>query len=178
MNMQGKTIVVTGGFGALRAVVAEAAVRRGASVAALDYASAAPAGLAQRLGPKALIVGGFDLSLPHAAQRAMSEVSARFGAGSRWRTRMLRMTWRDRLEAGSLGMADGVIARFKADPRNGRRKAAGHQPALCSSQSGANRLSARSPNISAMLAFEGVELLVVGFDGVVDHRMRSLPNWR
>ena len=79
MTMQGKTIVVTGGFGALGSAVAEGAIRRGASVAALDYASAAPAGLAQRLGPKALIVGGFDLSLPHAAQRAMSEVSARFG---------------------------------------------------------------------------------------------------
>jgi NAD(P)-dependent dehydrogenase (short-subunit alcohol dehydrogenase family) len=79
MTMQGKTIVVTGGFGALGSAVAEAAVRRGASVAALDYAPAVPASLAERLGPKAAIVGGFDLSLPHAAQRAMAEVSARFG---------------------------------------------------------------------------------------------------
>jgi NAD(P)-dependent dehydrogenase (short-subunit alcohol dehydrogenase family) len=79
MTMQGKTIVVTGGFGALGSAVAEGAIRRGASVAALDYASAAPADLAQRLGPNALIVGGFDLSLPHAAQRAMAEVTARFG---------------------------------------------------------------------------------------------------
>ena len=79
MSIEGKTIVVTGGFGALGSAVAEAAVRRGASVAALDYAQAAPAGLAERLGPKALIVGGFDLSLPHAAQRAVAEVSARFG---------------------------------------------------------------------------------------------------
>jgi NAD(P)-dependent dehydrogenase (short-subunit alcohol dehydrogenase family) len=79
MTMQGKTVVVTGGFGALGSAVAEGAIRRGASVAALDYAAAAPADLAQRLGPNALIVGGFDLSLPHAAQRAMAEVTARFG---------------------------------------------------------------------------------------------------
>ncbi len=79
MTMQGKTIVVTGGFGALGSAVAEAAVRRRASVAALDYAPAAPAGFAGRLGPSGLIVGGVDLSLPHAAQRAMAEVTARFG---------------------------------------------------------------------------------------------------
>ncbi len=79
MSIEGKTIVVTGGFGALGAAVAEAAIQRGASVAALDFAPAAPAGLAERLGPNALIVGGFDLSLPHAAQRAMAEVTARFG---------------------------------------------------------------------------------------------------
>lgn len=79
MSIEGKTIVVTGGFGALGSAVAEAAVERGASVAALDYAPAAPAGLAEQLGSKALIGGGFDLSLPHAAQRAMAEVSARFG---------------------------------------------------------------------------------------------------
>ena len=56
MTMQGKTVVVTGGFGALGSAVAEGAIQRGASVAALDYAPAAPAGLAERLGPKALIV--------------------------------------------------------------------------------------------------------------------------
>ena len=79
MTIEGKTIVVTGGFGALGGAVAEAAARRSASVAAVDCTPAAPTGLAGRLGPKALIVGGVDLSLPHAAQRAMSEVSARYG---------------------------------------------------------------------------------------------------
>jgi NAD(P)-dependent dehydrogenase (short-subunit alcohol dehydrogenase family) len=79
MSIEGKTVVVTGGFGALGSAVAESAIRRGASIAALDYAPAAPTGLAERLGPKALVVGGFDLSLPHSAQRAMAEVSARFG---------------------------------------------------------------------------------------------------
>jgi len=79
MTLEGKTLVVTGAFGALGSAVAEAAIQRGASVAALDYAPAAPAGLAERLGPKALVAGGLDLSLPRAAQRAMAEVSARFG---------------------------------------------------------------------------------------------------
>ena len=45
MTMQGKTIVVTGGFGALGSVVAKAAVERVASVAVLDFAASAPAGL-------------------------------------------------------------------------------------------------------------------------------------
>ena len=79
MSMEGKTIVVTGAFGALGSAVAEAAAQRGASVAALDYATTAPPGLAERLGPRALLVVGIDLSLPHAAQRAMTEVTARFG---------------------------------------------------------------------------------------------------
>ena len=49
MTMEGKTIVVTGAFGALGSAVAEAAVQRGASVAALDYAPAA-AGRTSRSG--------------------------------------------------------------------------------------------------------------------------------
>src|SRR5208283_357374 len=40
MTLSGKTIVVTGGFGALGSVVAETAAKRGASVALLDYAHA------------------------------------------------------------------------------------------------------------------------------------------
>jgi NAD(P)-dependent dehydrogenase (short-subunit alcohol dehydrogenase family) len=78
MTFEGKIVVVTGAFGALGSAVAEAAVQRGASVAGLDYATS-PAGLAERLGPKAQLVGGINLSLPHAAERAMIEVTARFG---------------------------------------------------------------------------------------------------
>ncbi|HZZ62439.1 MAG TPA: SDR family NAD(P)-dependent oxidoreductase [Roseiarcus sp.] len=77
--MEGKTIVVTGAFGALGAAVAETAAGRGASVAALDFAATAPAAFAGRLGPNALILGGVDLSLPQAAERAMAEAAARFG---------------------------------------------------------------------------------------------------
>ena len=55
--MQGKTIVVTGGLGALGSVVAETAAKRGASVALLDHAPTVPAGFAERLGANTLIVG-------------------------------------------------------------------------------------------------------------------------
>ena len=42
--MRGKTIVATGAFGALGRAVVAAAAERGANVAALDAALAAPAG--------------------------------------------------------------------------------------------------------------------------------------
>ena len=93
--MKGKTVVVTGAFGALGGAVAEAAVRRGASVAALDYAAASPAGLDGRLGPGAVLLGGVDLTSLNAAERAMAEVEKKFGridallniaGGFRWET--------------------------------------------------------------------------------------------
>jgi NAD(P)-dependent dehydrogenase (short-subunit alcohol dehydrogenase family) len=77
--MNGKTVVVTGGFGALGSGVAAAAIDRGASVAVLDVAKSAPQGLADRLGPKALLLGGVDLSSPEGAQKAMGAVKANFG---------------------------------------------------------------------------------------------------
>ena len=76
--MQGKTIVVTGGSGALGSVVAETAAKRGAAVALIDHARAAPEGLAGRLGPGALIVGGVDLTSAPAAEAAMASVAAKF----------------------------------------------------------------------------------------------------
>ena len=60
--MQGKTIVVTGGLGALGSVVAETAAKRGASVALLDHAPTLPQGFAERLGANTLIIGGVDLT--------------------------------------------------------------------------------------------------------------------
>jgi NAD(P)-dependent dehydrogenase (short-subunit alcohol dehydrogenase family) len=77
--MRGKTIVVTGAFGALGRAVAAAAAGRGANVAALDAAPAAPAGLAEPLGPNALILGGVDLSSAEGATKAMAAVKAKFG---------------------------------------------------------------------------------------------------
>jgi NAD(P)-dependent dehydrogenase (short-subunit alcohol dehydrogenase family) len=93
--MKGRAIVVTGGFGALGQVVAVAAARRGARVAALDVAAAPPAGLSERLAPDALALGGVDLTSAEGARRAMVEVKARFGrldalvnvaGGFRWET--------------------------------------------------------------------------------------------
>jgi NAD(P)-dependent dehydrogenase (short-subunit alcohol dehydrogenase family) len=77
--MQGKTIVVTGGFGALGRVVAEVAAARGASVAILDHAPGPPDGMAERLGPDALMIGGLDLSSADVATKAMDNVKAKFG---------------------------------------------------------------------------------------------------
>ena len=77
--MRGKTVVVTGGFGALGRVVAEVAAALGASVAVLDHASAPPEGMAERLGADALLIGGLDLSSPEAATKAMADVKAKFG---------------------------------------------------------------------------------------------------
>ena len=77
--MHGKAIVVTGGFGALGRAVAEEAAGRGGKVAALDVAPQPPAGLAERLGPSALLLGGVDLSTPDGASKAIGAVKAQFG---------------------------------------------------------------------------------------------------
>ena len=77
--MRGKTIVVTGAFGALGRAVAAAAAERGANVAAIDHAASPPAGLVEQLGPNALILGGVDLSSYSAAKTAMAQVKIKFG---------------------------------------------------------------------------------------------------
>ena len=77
--MQGKTIAVTGAFGALGSVVAETAMKRDASVALIDHAEAPSAGFAERLGANAFIVGGVDLTSLPAAEKAMASVKAKFG---------------------------------------------------------------------------------------------------
>src|SRR5580693_3512150 len=77
--MQGKTIIVTGGLGALGSVVAETAANRGASVALLDYASTVPAGVAERLSANTLLIGGVDLTSLAAAEAAMASVKSKFG---------------------------------------------------------------------------------------------------
>jgi NAD(P)-dependent dehydrogenase (short-subunit alcohol dehydrogenase family) len=76
MTLQGKTVIVTGGFGALGRVVAEEASKRGASVAILDHAASHPDEL---LGSNALLIGGIDLSSPAEAEKAMGAVRAKFG---------------------------------------------------------------------------------------------------
>jgi NAD(P)-dependent dehydrogenase (short-subunit alcohol dehydrogenase family) len=77
--MQGKTIVVTGGLGALGSIVAETAAKRGAAVALLDHAQAVPQGFAERLGANTLLVGGVDLTSLTAAETAMAAAKAKFG---------------------------------------------------------------------------------------------------
>jgi NAD(P)-dependent dehydrogenase (short-subunit alcohol dehydrogenase family) len=77
--MEGKVFVVTGAFGALGRVVVEAAMARGASTVALDFAANPPGDLAARFGPRALILPGVNLASFEAAQSAMAAVKARFG---------------------------------------------------------------------------------------------------
>jgi NAD(P)-dependent dehydrogenase (short-subunit alcohol dehydrogenase family) len=107
--MQGKTIIVTGGFGALGRAVAEAAVGRGGKVAALDVAPQPPPGLAERLGQNALLLGGVDLSTAEGAAKAIGAVKAQFGridaliniaGGFKWQT----------IESGDAATWDSVFA--------------------------------------------------------------------
>jgi NAD(P)-dependent dehydrogenase (short-subunit alcohol dehydrogenase family) len=79
MSLQGKTIVVTGGAGALGQVVAEEAAKRGAAVAVVDFIAGPPAGFVERLGAKALVICGIDLTQPDPPTKAMAEVKAKFG---------------------------------------------------------------------------------------------------
>ena len=75
----GRVAVITGGFGGLGQVVAAAAVERGFSVAIPAHTTKPPAGLADRLGPNALLLGNVDLADEAAAVSAMEAVMSRFG---------------------------------------------------------------------------------------------------
>jgi NAD(P)-dependent dehydrogenase (short-subunit alcohol dehydrogenase family) len=77
--VQGKTIVVTGAFGALGGGVAVAAAARGAQVAALDIGATPPAPLAEKLAGHAFLLGGVDLSSLEGATKAMTAVKEKFG---------------------------------------------------------------------------------------------------
>lgn len=85
--MQGKTVVITGGGGALGAAVGEVAARRGANVVLIDVAAFSE-------GP-GVRIGGVDLTALASAQRAMDEAKTRTGrldvllniaGGFRWQT--------------------------------------------------------------------------------------------
>lgn len=76
MNLSGKVVAITGGFGQLGIAVAQAALAAGANVAALDVAPspADPKALAH-----VLTLGGVDLAEPAAAARALDTVAAKLG---------------------------------------------------------------------------------------------------
>ncbi|MGC1303440.1 MAG: SDR family NAD(P)-dependent oxidoreductase [Caulobacteraceae bacterium] len=92
-DLQGRTVVVTGAFGALGRVVARSAADRGAVVAALDMAYVPQGDLG--LGEGAVLLGEVDLSDLAAAEAAMAKVKAQTGrldvllniaGGFRWQT--------------------------------------------------------------------------------------------
>ena len=72
--MDGKVVVVTGASGALGKVVAEAALARGARVAAVDHAAAQLPATANRIE-----LGGVNLSDAAQAKSAIHAVTAQFG---------------------------------------------------------------------------------------------------
>jgi NAD(P)-dependent dehydrogenase (short-subunit alcohol dehydrogenase family) len=99
IEMKGKTVVVTGGGGALGSTVGRVAGERGANVVLIDIAPLAE-------GP-GLRLGGVDLTDLTAVMRAMDEVKAKTGrldallniaGGFRWQT----------LEHGDLGIWDAL----------------------------------------------------------------------
>lgn len=76
MDLNGKVVAITGGFGQLGVAVAAAALAAGAKVAALDVAPA-PADPAALGG--ALALGGLDLAEPATVARALDTVAAKLG---------------------------------------------------------------------------------------------------
>jgi NAD(P)-dependent dehydrogenase (short-subunit alcohol dehydrogenase family) len=133
-DMQGKTIVVTGGFGSLGRAVAQEASKRGASVAALDVGAAPPRDFAKELGPGALLLGGVDLASADGARQAIEQVVARFGrldalvniaGGFRWET----------VEGGDVATWDLMFAMNAKTALNASRAAIPHLL-----QSGAGRI--------------------------------------
>jgi NAD(P)-dependent dehydrogenase (short-subunit alcohol dehydrogenase family) len=102
LDLHGKVVAVTGGFGSLGASVGRALLAAGANAALLDRAEAskAPADLS-----RALALGGVDLGSSSAAETALAQVVQRFGrldalvnvaGGFRW----------ERLETGSIDTWD------------------------------------------------------------------------
>jgi NADP-dependent 3-hydroxy acid dehydrogenase YdfG len=74
-----RVAVITGGFGALGRAVVAAALERGYSVAVPGHSAKPPAGVAETLGPNALLLGGIDLADEASAKTAMDAVMAHFG---------------------------------------------------------------------------------------------------
>lgn len=72
--MNGKVVVITGASGALGKVVIEAAVARGAKVAAIDHAATTIPATADQLH-----LGGVDLSDANQATQAINAAAAHFG---------------------------------------------------------------------------------------------------
>ena len=93
--MTGRTVVVTGAFGALGSVVAAQAARQGEVVVAIDHAPEPPQEGAGLVGARGVILSGVDLTDEAAAVRAIESAKARTGridvliniaGGFAWRT--------------------------------------------------------------------------------------------
>lgn len=107
MDVQGRHVIVTGGFGALGTEVGRVLAGAGARVALLDRVDA-PAGHGEKTGA-AQLVGGIDLTDPAATAAAMDKVVSELGGldglvniagGFRWET----------LEGGAVATWDFLYA--------------------------------------------------------------------
>jgi len=76
MNLSGKVVAVTGGFGQLGVAVVQAALAAGAKVAALDVA---PSPADPKALGGALVLGGLDLAEPATVARALDAVAGKLG---------------------------------------------------------------------------------------------------
>jgi len=76
MDLQGKVVAVTGGFGSLGAAVVRAAIAAGARVAAIDRVSA-PSG--PGMPADAMLVGGIDLTSIDEANQSFAKIVESFG---------------------------------------------------------------------------------------------------
>lgn len=157
--MQGRAIVITGGFGVLGQAVAKAAVERGAMVALIDFA---PAPAAETTGVAAAI-GGVDLAEPDQAEAAMAKAREALGGfdallniagGFVWQTladgdpgnwdRMYRMNLKTAAMASRAAAphlrasGSGRIVNVGA---NGALKAAAGMGAYAASKAGVHRLT-------------------------------------
>jgi len=79
-NLVGKSIVITGAFGALGAATARAAANTGGRVALIDRAPQAPPGLIAACGTDAIECGGVDLTNSLHAARAIDLAYERLGS--------------------------------------------------------------------------------------------------
>ena len=104
-TLEGRTIAVTGGFGALGRAVGVALAAAGASVVLIDKAAAPEA-----VQPGVVALGGVDLAQDGAARQALDQAAARLGGldglvniagGFQWET----------VEAGSAGTWDDLYMR-------------------------------------------------------------------
>lgn len=76
MNLTGKVVAVTGGFGQLGIAIVQAALAAGAQVAAIGVG---PSPADPKALGNALVLGGVDLAEPAAAVRALDTVAAKLG---------------------------------------------------------------------------------------------------
>jgi NAD(P)-dependent dehydrogenase (short-subunit alcohol dehydrogenase family) len=79
MDMIGRVVVVTGGFGVLGSAVARAFAKHGAHVVLLDLAQSPPQSLRADFANGHLLIGGVDLGEVESTRKAMLAAAMRFG---------------------------------------------------------------------------------------------------